>query len=69
MDECMESLKKSAVFLALDVYSGYWKEEFEETNQNNLLSTSHDRLFRFPQMPFGLKKAPETFQRAITVIP
>ena len=68
MDECIDSLGDANVFTTLDANCGYWQIEIDEDDRDKTAFTSHWGLFRFKRMPFGLKNAPGTFQRAADVI-
>ena len=68
MDECMDSLGTAKTFSTLDANSGYWQVEIDPKDRDKTAFTSHHGLYRFIRMPFGLKNAPATFQRAIDVI-
>ena len=68
MDECIDSLADATVFSTLDCNSGYWQVEIPEEERDKTAFVSHHGLFRCTRMPFGLKNAPGTFQRAIDII-
>ena len=68
MDECIDSLGDAQLFSTLDANSGYWQIEMAEEDKNKTAFTTHYGLFRYLRMPFGLKNAPATFQRAIDII-
>ena len=68
MDECIDSLGDATVFTTLDCNSGYWQVEIAEEDCDKTTLTSHCELYRFLSMPFGLKNAPATFQRAVDII-
>lgn len=68
MDECIDSLGEASVFTTLDANSGYWQVEIAPGDRDKTTFTCHEGLYRFIRMPFGLKNAPATFQRAIDII-
>ena len=68
MDECIDSLGDASVCTNLDANCGYWQIEIDEADRDKTTFTSHHGLYRFVRMPFGLKNAPGTFQRAADVI-
>ena len=68
MDEYIDSLGEATVFTTLDCNSGYWQIEMDERDRDKTTFTSHAGLYRFMRMPFGLKNAPATFQRAVDII-
>ena len=68
MDESIDSLGDAVIFSTLDCNSGYWQIPMAEKDKDKTAFISHYGLYRFIRMPFGLKNAPGTFQRAADVI-
>jgi Reverse transcriptase (RNA-dependent DNA polymerase) len=68
MDECIDSLGDALVFTTLDCNSGYWKIPVHPGDRDKTTFTSHYGIYRFLRLPFGLRNAPATFQRAIDII-
>jgi Reverse transcriptase (RNA-dependent DNA polymerase) len=68
IDDCLDSLGSARYFSTLDANSGYWQINVSAEDMDKTAFTSHRGLYRFRRMPFGLKTAPATFQRAIDVI-
>ncbi len=68
MYECIDSLGDATVFTTLDCNSGYWQIPVATQDRDKTTFTSHFGTYRFKRMPFGLKNAPATFQRAIDII-
>ena len=68
MDECIESLGDAKVFSTLDANSGYWQILIAPKDRDKTTFTTHFGTYAFTRMPFGLKNAPATYQRAIDTI-
>ncbi len=68
MDDLIDSLGEAKILTTLDCNSGYWQIPIHEANRNKRAFISHMGLYRFTRMPFGLTKAPATFQRAVDVL-
>lgn len=68
MDECIDSLGDAVIFTTLDCNSGYWQIPVQPEDQDKTTFTSHYGTYRFLRLPFGLRNAPATFQRAIDII-
>jgi len=68
MDDCIDSLGNATIFTTLDCNSGYWQIPVAECDKDKTAFTSHMGTFRFNRLPFGLKNAPATFQRALDMI-
>jgi hypothetical protein len=68
MDECIDSLGDAVVFTTLDCNSDYWQIPVHPGDRDKTTFTSHYGTYRFLRLPFGLRNAPATFQRAIDII-
>ena len=60
--------RRCTVFTTLECNSGYWHVEIAEEDRDKTTFASNSGLYRFLRMPFGLKNAPATFQRAVDII-
>jgi hypothetical protein len=67
MNECIDSLGDAPVFSTLDCNSGYWQIPVDPLDKEKTTFTSHEGLYQFRRMPFGLKNAPATFQRFVDI--
>jgi Reverse transcriptase (RNA-dependent DNA polymerase) len=67
MDECIDSLGDASVFSTLDCNSGYWQIPVDLLDKEKTTCTSHEGLYRFRRMHFGMKNAPATFQRFVDI--
>ena len=62
-DDCLDLLTNNHWFSTLDLASGYWQVQLEESSREKTAFTTHVGLFEFRVMPFRLCNAPATFQR------
>ena len=68
MDDCLDSLGDAMIFTTLDANSGYWQLPVAEGDRDKTTFTTFAGTFRYKRMPFGLRNAPATFQRALDII-
>jgi len=63
IDESLDSLAGSRYFSTLDLLSGYWQVPRSLDAQDKTAFITHDGLWKWKVLPFGLTSAPATFQR------
>lgn len=68
IEEILDNLGKSAYFTTLDLKSGFHQIEMDPDHQSKTAFSTALGHFQFTRMPFGLKNAPATFQRAMNNI-
>jgi len=68
MEDCLDSLGDAQVFTSLECTAGYWQVPLRKDDQEKTAFTTHCGIYHQLSMPFGLTKAPATFQRALDII-
>ena len=61
--ELIDQLGKSKYYTTLDLASGYWQIKVHANSQEKTAFTTHQDLFEFRVMPFGVMNAPAVFQQ------
>ncbi|PFX13288.1 Retrovirus-related Pol polyprotein [Stylophora pistillata] len=66
IDEVLESLNGSGVFSKLDLRWGFHQIELDPDSRDITAFTTHDGIFRYKRLSFGVNAAPEKYQHIIT---
>lgn len=68
MKEMFANLCGGTMFSTLDLQSAYHQVVLHEDSRNLAAFITHDGLFRFKRVPYGLASAPSCFQRMMSAI-
>ncbi|KAJ8362815.1 hypothetical protein SKAU_G00116460 [Synaphobranchus kaupii] len=68
MDELLSSLRGATVFSTIDLASAYHQVPLHEDSRDLTAFITHEGLFRFLRVPYGLSSAPSAFQKMMATI-
>ena len=68
IDDCLDTLAGTVYFSTLDLASGYYQIELEESSMKKTAFVTKYGLFEHVRMGFGLCNAPATFMRAMNLV-
>ena len=63
IEDSLNTLRGARFFCRLDLASGYWQVEMDAADREKTAFVTQGGLYEFRVMPFGLVKAPATFER------
>ena len=68
LDEAVENLNGSAVFSKLDLRLGFHQIELDKESRDITTFATHEGLFRYKRLSFGVNSAPEKYQQIRQVV-
>lgn len=68
IDDALASFHDVRYFSTLDLICGYWQVPVRKSDQEKTAFVTHNGLYEFTVMPFGLSNAPATFQRLMDMV-
>ena len=68
IEEVVAGMPEAKVFSVLDVTSGYWQMKLNEESSKLCTFNTLFGRYRFTRLPFGIKSAPEVFQKKMSQV-
>lgn len=68
IDDTIDTVRNARFFSSLDLRAGYWQINVAEEDKFKTAFRTPSGLYEFNRMPFGLRTAPSTFQRAMNTV-
>lgn len=68
IDELLSELRNAKFFSKLDLKSAYYQLELEESSRYLTTFVTHEGLYRYKRVCFGLASAPTCFQRVMSSV-
>ena len=66
IEEVVAEIPGATVFSTLDARSGFWQIKLDEASSKLCTFNSPFGRYRFTRLPFGIKSAPEVFQKSMS---
>jgi hypothetical protein len=68
IEEVVAGMPEAKVFSVLDATSGYWQMKLNEESSKLCTFNTPFGRYRFTRLPFGIKSAPEDFQKKMSQV-
>ena len=68
MDDCIHNISQAKYVTKFDLLKGFWQIPLTDRTKEISVFVTHDGLYQYKVMPFGMKISPATFQRLINMI-
>ena len=68
IEEVVAEMPEAKLFSMLDATSGYWQMKLDEESAKLCTFNTPFRRYRFTQLPFGIKSAPEAFRKKMSQV-
>lgn len=68
IDDCIDLVGNAKFVTKIDLLKGYWQIPLTKRAKRIFSFVTHDGLYQYRVLPFGLRTAPATFQRLINNI-
>lgn len=68
IDELLSRLKDATVFSTIDLEAAYFQLPLHEESRDLTAFITHEGLFRFCRVPYGLASAPSAFQKMLATV-
>ena len=68
VDEVFQDLNQGKIFSKLDIKWAYHQIELDEESREITTFTTHEGLYRYKRLMFGISSAPEQYQKVLTQV-
>ena len=68
MADCIHNISQAKYVTKFDLLKGFWQIPLTDRAKEISVFVTHDGLYQYKVMPFGMKISPATFQRLINMI-